>query len=223
MEFERKLPAEIYLRAEWIGRRGVNGYAFELKGNAQPIQPTTILELGNMRKDRYDALTLTARRTFKDNYHLFASYTRSSARTNAVLDFSLDTPIYSPQQGGPLDWDAPHRLISWGWTPLVKKFDLAYSVDWRSGYPFSVINQDRRLVEDPNSRRFPTYFSLNLHAERRVRLFGLNLALRAGFNNITNRQNAAQVDNNINSPQFLRFNSIQGRTFNGRIRFLGRK
>ena len=223
MEFERKLPAEIYLRTEWIGRRGVNGYAFELQGNPQPNQPTTTLELGNTRNDRYDALTLTARRSFKENYHLFASYTRSSARTNAVLDFSLDTPIYSPQRGGPLDWDAPHRLISWGWTPLVKKFDLLYSVDWRSGYPFSVINQDRRLIEDPNSRRFPPYFSLNLHAERRVRLFGLNLALRAGFNNITNRQNAAQVDNNINSPQFLRFNSIQGRTFNGRIRFLGRK
>jgi hypothetical protein len=96
-------------------------------------------------------------------------------------------------------------------------------LDWRSGYPFSVINQDRRLVEEPNSRRFPSYFSLNLHAERRVRLFGLNLAVRAGFNNITNKQNAAQVDNNINSPQFLHLSSIQKRTFNVRIRFLGRK
>lgn len=223
MEFERKLPAEIYLRAEWIGRRGGNGYAFELQRNAQPAQLTTILELGNTRKDRYDALSITARRMFKKDYQLFASYTRSSVRTNAALDFSLDTPIFSPQQGGPLDWDAPHRLISWGWTPLVKKFDLAYSVDWRSGYPFSVLNNDRQLVENPNSRRFPAYFSLNLHAERRFRLFGLNLALRAGFNNITNRQNAAEVNNNINSPQFLRFGSIQGRSFNGRIRFLGRK
>ncbi|MGH9768663.1 MAG: carboxypeptidase regulatory-like domain-containing protein [Blastocatellia bacterium] len=223
MEFERKLPAEVYLRAEWIGRRGGSGYAFELQGNARPDQLTTILELGNTRNDRYDALSITARRKLKENYLLFASYTRSSARTNAVLDFSLDTPIFSAQQGGPLDWDAPHRLISWGWAPLVKKFDLAYSVEWRSGYPFSVINQERLLVEAPNSRRFPAYFSLNLHAERRVRLFGLNLALRAGFNNITNRQNAAEVNNNINSPQFLRFSSIQGRTFNGRIRFLGRK
>ena len=223
LELERKLPAEIYLRAEWIGRRGVNGYAFLLQGNAQLNPLTTILGLGNTRNDRYDALTITARRTFKENYQLFGSYTRSSARTNAVLDFSLDSPIYSPQQGGSLDWDAPHRLISWGWMPLVKKFDLAYAVDWRSGYPFSVINQDRRLVEEPNSRRFPSYLSLNLHGERRVRLFGLNLAVRAGFNNITNRQNAAQVDNNINSPQFLRFSSIQKRTFNVRIRFLGRK
>src|SRR5262249_55531398 len=196
---------------------------FALQKNAGPDQLTTILELGNTRCDRYDALTVTARRAVKDNYQLFASSTHSSARKNALLDFNLDTPIFSPQHGAPLNWDAPNRLISWGWAALVKKFDLAYSVEWRSGYPFSVINQERQLVEEPNSRRFPAYFSLNLHAERRFRLMGLNLALRAGFNNITNRQNAAEVNNNINSPQFLRFGSIQGRTFNGRIRFLGRK
>lgn len=223
VEFERKLPAEIYFRAEWIGRRGANGYAFELQGAAQPGQVITILELGNERNDRYDALSLTARRAFKEHYLFFASYTRSSARTDAVLDFSLDTPLFSPQQGGPLDWDAPHRLISWGWAPLIKKFELAYSVEWRSGYPFSVIDQSRRLVEEANSRRFPTVFSLNLHAERRVRLLGLNLGLRGGFNNITNRQNAMVIDNNINSSQFLRLSGIQGRVFTARIRFLGRK
>jgi carboxypeptidase family protein len=223
MEFERKLPSEIYLRAEWIGRRGVNGYAFEVQEGSQLGQLMTLLELGNTRNDRYDAFSLTARRAFKTNYLLFASYTASSARTDSVLDFSLDTPIFSPQAGGPLDFDAPHRLISWGWAPLVKKFDLAYSVEWRSGYPFSVFNQDRRLVEAPNSRRFPNFFSLNLHAERKVRLLSLNLALRGGFNNITNRQNAFAVDNNINSTQFLRFSGIQGRVFTARIRFLGRK
>ena len=223
MDFERKLPSDIYFRAEWIGRRGVNGYAFELQDGAQPGQLMTVLELGNTRNDSYDAFSLTARRAFKANYLLFASYTASSARTDTALDFSLDTPIFSPQAGGPLDWDAPHRLISWGWAPLVKKFDLAYSVEWRSGYPFSVFDQNRRLVEAPNSRRFPSFFSLNLHAERRVRLLSLNLALRGGFNNITNRQNAFAVDNNINSTQFLRFSGIQGRVFTARIRFLGRK
>ncbi|HKC87851.1 MAG TPA: TonB-dependent receptor [Blastocatellia bacterium] len=223
MEFERKLPAEIYFRAEYIGRRGIDGYTFELQGAEQPRPLMTVLELTNTRKDRYDALSLTTRRAFKERYLIFASYTRSSARTNAVLDFSLDTPLFSPQAGGPLDYDAPDRLISWGSAPLIKKFDLAYSLEWRSGYPFSVFNQDRRLVEEPNSRRFPAYVSLNLHAERRVRILSFNLALRGGFNNITNRRNAVAVDNNINSSGFLHFSGIQGRQFTARIRFLGRK
>jgi hypothetical protein len=223
MEFERKLPAEVYFRAEWIGRRGGNGYAFDLQGGEQPGPLTTVLDLANTRNDRYDAFSLTARRAFKVNYLLFASYTRSSTRTDSLLDFSLDTPLFSPQQGGPLDWDAPHRLISWGWTPLIKKFDLAYSAEWRSGYPFSAINQERRLVGEPNSNRFPAYFSLNVHAERRFRLLNFNLALRAGFNNITNRGNPIAVNNNINSSQFLFFSGMQKRVFTARIRFLGRK
>jgi hypothetical protein len=223
MELERKMPKEIYLRLEYLGRRGVNGYTFDLQGDSLTRRIMTVLDLRNTRRDRYDAFSLTARRAFRENYLFFASYTRSSARTNAVLDFSLDTPIFSPQQGGPFDWDAPNRLISWGWAPLLKKIDLAYSVEWRSGYPFSVIDQDRRLIDEPNSNRFPAYFSLNVHLERRFRLLSLNLAVRAGFNNITNRQNAIAVDNNVNSDRFLTFSGIQGRQFTARIRFLGRK
>jgi Carboxypeptidase regulatory-like domain/TonB-dependent Receptor Plug Domain/TonB dependent receptor len=223
MEFERKLPADIYFRTEWIGRRGGNGYAFELQDGALPSQFMTVLELTNDRNDRYDALSLTARRAFKENYLFFASYTRSSARADSVLDFSLDTPLFSPQQGGPLDWDAPHRLISWGWAPTVKKIDLAYSLEWRSGYPFTAVTQERQLFGEPNSNRFPAYFSLNVHAERRFRLLNFNLALRAGFNNITDRENPTAVDNNVNSSRFLTFSGLQKRVFTARIRFLGRK
>jgi hypothetical protein len=223
MELERKMPKEIYLRLEYLGRRGINGYTFDLQGDSLTRRIMTVLDLRNTRRDRYDAFSLTARRAFRENYLFFASYTRSSARTNAVLDFSLDTPLFSPQQGGPFDWDAPNRLISWGWAPLLKKIDLAYSVEWRSGYPFSVIDQDRRLIDEPNSNRFPAYFSLNVHLERRFRLLSLNLAVRAGFNNITDRQNAIAVDNNVNSDRFLTFSGIQGRQFTARIRFLGRK
>jgi hypothetical protein len=226
MEFERKLPADIYFRSEYLGRWGVNGYAFNVQGGDQTGQQLmTVLDLRNSRRDRYDAFSVTTRRAFRENYLFFASYTRSSARTNSVLDFSLDTPLFSPQSGGPFSWDAPNRLLSWGWAPVpfVKKTDIAYSVEWRSGYPFSVIDQDRRLSGEPNSNRFPNYFSLNVHAERKLRLLSFNLALRAGFNNITDRQNAVAVDNNINSDNFLNFNGIQGRQFTARIRFLGRK
>lgn len=223
VELERKMPAEVYLKMEFVGRRGHNGFAFDQMDNLFPEQLIRFVELGNARRDRYDAFTITARRAFRNSYNLFGSYTRSAARTNAVLDFSLDSPIFSQQQGGPLDWDAPNRFLSWGWVPLIKKFDLAYSVEWRSGYPFSVINTDRRLVEEANSRRYPDFFSLNLYAERRFSLLGVNLALRAGFNNITNRRNPSDVNNNIDSPKFLQYGGVQGRAFNGRIRFLGRK
>jgi len=107
--------------------------------------------------------------------------------------------------------------------PVVRHFDLAYSLEWRDGFPFSVFNRDQQIVGSPNARRLPFVFLLNAHIERRLNLFGYRWALRAGFNNLTNRENPTGVDSNIASPQFLTFGGLQHRTFIGRIRFLGSK
>jgi hypothetical protein len=216
---ERKLPASIYLRADYIEKHGSHGFTFVNRGTDRAGR----YELTNDQRDRYRAVSLAARRAFKNNYELFVSYTRSSARSNAIFDFNLDRLLFSQQAGGLLPWDAPNRLISWGWLPLLKGFDLAYSLDWRTGYPFSLTNEDQRLVGRPNSRRLPSYFTLNVHAERRFRLLGVNRARRAGFNNVTDRENPSEINNNIDSPKFLTLGGVQSRAFVGRVRFLGRK
>ncbi|MDQ3756159.1 MAG: TonB-dependent receptor [Acidobacteriota bacterium] len=228
---ERNLPASVYLLVGLMHERGTAGFAFFDEYTDQPgqrigqriDQRANVFELRNDRRDHYTALEVTARRTFRGNYQLFASYVRSAARSTAVLDFDLDGPFFGRQGGGLLPWDAPNRLLSWGWLPLVKKFDFAYSLDWRSGYPFSLVNEDQELVGSPGSHRFPAYFSLNTHVERRFRLLGLQLALRAGFNNLTNRPNPTEVNNNVDSPLFLTFGGTDHRAFVGRVRFLGRK
>jgi TonB dependent receptor/Carboxypeptidase regulatory-like domain len=219
--WEQKLPAQVYLDVEFLQKRGHNGFAFFNLG--QPGQVSGALELRSDRRDRYDGLQITVRRDFKSNYAVLASYGRSTARSNAVLDFDIDNVSFREQAGGPLLWDSPNRFITWGWLPLVKKFDFAYSLDWREGFPFSVVNQEQQIIGLPNSQRFPTYFTLNTHIERRFHLFGYYLALRAGFNNVTNQKNPTVVNNNVDSPEFLSFGGTQHRVFTGRIRFLGRK
>jgi len=134
----------------------------------------------------------------------------------------------SPQAPGPYPWDAPNRFLSWGFVPffklpLVHELDLAYSTEARTGFPFSVNNDLQELVGPPGSHRFPNYFSLNLHLEKRFRLFGYYWALRGGFDNITDHQNPYVVNTDINSGQFLTFSSYDRRAFTARIRFLGRK
>lgn len=218
---ERKLPLALYLSAELISRGGRNGLAYDNLDEAELTAGR--FELHNGRRDRYRAAQFTLRRSFKEGYSLLVAYTRSAARSNAVFDFNLDNPLFGQRAGGPLPWDAPNRVLSWGWLPLVKRFELAYALEWRTGYPFSLVNQEQQLVGAPNARRFPAYFSLNLHAERRFQLFSLNWALRAGFNNLTSRPNATEVVNNVDSPQFLTYGGVQRRVLVGRIRFLGRK
>jgi hypothetical protein len=43
---------------------------------------------------------------------------------------------------------------------------VAYLVDWRTGFPFSVHDEAGHVSGEPNSFRFPNYFELNLHIER---------------------------------------------------------
>jgi hypothetical protein len=223
LSLERQWPASIHLRVEFMQKRGSQGFTFVNQATNPSVQARNIFELSNERQDRYDSVQVTLRRTFKGNHVVMASYTRSSARSNAVLDFNVDNLIFGQQAGGPLPWDVPNRLLSWGWLPMVKKIDLAYALDWRDGFPFSQVNQEQELVGTPNSLRFPAYFSLNLHLERHFRSFGFQWALRVGFNNVTNRPNPTVVNNNVDSPQYLTFAGFQHRAFTARIRILGRK
>lgn len=220
---ERKLPGATYVRLEFLQKRGRNGWTYINQGLIQTGALSGLFDLENQRRDKYDSLGVTVRRTFKGTHSVFASYTRSAARSNAVLNFNLENPLFSQQAGGPLPWDAPNRFQSWGFLPLWRKFDLAYIVDWRDGFPFSLYNENQELVGRPDSRRFPDYFSLNLAFERRFNLFGFQWALRAGCDDITNRRNPTAVNSNVDSPQFLTFGGIEGRVLTSRIRLLGRK
>lgn len=216
--FERRLPKSVYVKLEFLSRHGVHGWAYV-------VQPDNNFLLQDTRQDRYDAVSVTLRKEFKRGYPFLFSYTRSNARSNQTIDFALDTLVFGPQQAGPLPWDSPNLLQSWGSSPLLwklKKFDIAYSVLWRTGFPFFTVNQFGEIVSAPGEFRFPDFFSLNVAVERKFNFKGYHWAARIGVNNITNNMNATTVDNNVNSPTFLTFFGQGHRTLVGRIRFLGR-
>jgi hypothetical protein len=216
---ERKLPREIFLKAEFLERNSIHGFVYNTPGGAEG----TNFVLQNTRRDHYYGFKVDLRRTFRKRYVVTASYMHSRSRSNQVLDYSLDNPVLSPQIGGPYPWDAPNRFISWGWLPLIKGFDAGFSFEGRTGFPFAAINDQQQIVRPPGTYRFATYLSLNVHLEKRFQALGFNWALRGGFDNVTNRQNAFTVNNDINSPQFLTFSNFDRRAFTARIRFLGRK
>ena len=220
LALERKLPAEIYLKAEYIQKRGTHGLVYDL-ANSTTLNGNFVLQ--NTRQDHYDAFQIGTRRAFRNGHMIFASYMHSHARSNQVLDFNVDNPQFSPQQPGPNPWDAPNRLLSWGLLPIYKGFDLAYSTELRSGFPFNVVNDQLQLHELPGSRRFPTWFALNTHIEKRFHALGYYWAVRGGFNNVTGHRNYTYVNNDFNSAGFLTFGNYEGRTLTGRIRFLGKK
>lgn len=234
VSIERKLPCQFYGKAGYLRRSGIDGFTFvEPRMNVNP--ETVFYTLRNQRSDRYNALDFSVRRTFGGKFEWVSGYTYSRARSNAVVEYSLENPIFAPQAPGPVEWDTPHRFMMWGWAPLprailppvlnwlLKDTNASYLAEARSGFPFSVVNEEGFSVGKPNERRLPYYFNINLHLERRFQFLNYLWAWRFGFNNLTNHGNPNVVNNNIDSPFFLNYGRGQHRAFSVRLRFLGRR
>ncbi len=226
LALERKLPAAIYLKAEYFQRRGARGFVYDTRDDTTSGD----FFLENTRDDRYEAFQVSVRRNFHESYMMMAAYTRSSARSNQALDFNVDNPVLSSQQPGPYPWDTTNRFLSWGYLPLFKlpiihQLELAYTVEARTGFPFSLLNDQQQLISTPGAERFPDYFALNIQLEKRFHLFGYYLALRGGFDNLTGRCDPFVVNNVIDpvSHPAPTFTACQGRAFTSRIRLLGKK
>jgi outer membrane receptor protein involved in Fe transport len=231
---EQKLPWQIYFKSEFIQRRGSNGLAFNWINPVELGPPgvenyLATFQLQNGREDRFDSFEIKLRRVFEKGHTVMASYIRSKTYSTQVLDFNVDNPIFSTQRPGPYGWDAPNRFLSWGFLPLIKGFDFGYSMESRTGFPFYLVDNQQQLASLPGTEkiptfmRFPAYFTLNTHLEKRFHAFGFYWAVRGGFDNVTAHKNYGFVNNNVDSPQFLTLSGFTGRSFTGRIRILGRK
>ena len=226
---EQKLPAEDYLKAEYIHRWGTHGFVFNTLPGSPLFSGDYVLQ--NTRRDHYSSFQLAARKAFRKTYLVTGSYMYSRTRSNQVLDFNVDNPIFSRQHPGPYPWDAPNRFLTSGILPakipILRGIDIEYSGEAHTGFPFYVVNNQQEVVELPGSRhflRFPRYLSLNLFVEKRFKFRGRYWAVRGGYTNITGRANPVAVNNDIDDPShFLTFGGFTRRAFTARIRLLERK
>ena len=228
--WQEKFGRNTLVSLDLLARNGAHGLVFV---DQQPSQPGGIFLLQDTRQDRYRSASLSVRHVFSESTEVYGAYTRSKAHSNEVLNPSLGSIFYVAQQPGPVAWDAPNRLITWGWAPThIWSTQLSYFFEYRSGYPFSAVNLQQQLVGPPNSLRFPAYASLNLGLERKFAFRGYLWAARVEAVNVLGRQNPDSVVNNVNAPActnlvqsgcFGAFAGGQGRATTLRVRFVGRK
>ena len=230
-------PRRIRVNASLLRRRGGDQYAYvntlpepvvappEFAETYHAAYLEQIFNLTNARHDEYDSAQVTMHQPFAGRYEWMVSYTRSRAHSNTVIEQTIDQPlvVQSLDNTGPLPWDAPNRFLSWGYLPtLWKNWAVAYLLESRSGFPFSIQHENGDLIGAPDSQRFPNYLSLNLHLEWRFHFQKTRFALRGGFNNITNHINPTTVNNTLESPQYLVYYGSEGRHFVVRLRWLGK-
>ena len=239
---ERALPWSLYGGVNYMWKRTTNGFTFTNQNG-----PAGNYLLTNARIDRYHSEGMELRKLFKNGYTLYISYTHSSARTNAALDY-LPTPSLfgpepgglsglpvpsplGPQQSGPEAWDAPNRTVSWGWLPFdvpgirwfQKNWDFVYDLMWQSGFPYTAVNAAGEVVGAAGGYRFPAYIQFSPGLEWRFHFRGQYYGLRGVMENATDRMNSPLVNNNIDSPQFGVLSEPEGRALTARIRLIASK
>jgi len=194
------------------------------------LEPTlNELLLQNNGRSRYRELQAVARFRFQEGRNIFLSYVRSEARGN-LNDFNTyfgnqKHPVIRPDEYGRQPFDAPHRLLFWGDFGLPFQTVVTPVVDWHSGFPFSIIDEQQNFVGPRNAGgRFPQLLTLDLLVMKalKIRFRGKEYKGRAGFTifNITNHWNPRDVQNNIASGQFGTFYNSAERSVRLKFEFV---
>lgn len=191
---------------------------FVLEPVADQLNTGRLLLL-NSGRSRYRELQAVARFRFQEGRNIFLSYVRSQARGN-LNDFNhyfgnLRQPVIRPDENGKQPFDVPNRMLFWG--EFALPFDVVATpvVDWRSGFPFSIVNEQQDFVGPRNEGgRFPSLLTFDLLVTKGLTIpfRGKKYRGRAGMTifNITNHWNPRDVQNNIDSRQFGTFFNSPG-------------
>src|SRR5207249_737858 len=111
----------------------------------------------------YREVQVSARRTFEKDQQVFVSYVRSIS-TGELNDFAaltqgFDLPLVQPGGIARLAADAPNRVLAWGTFNLPRRVVVSPVVEWRDGFPYSVVDNRYFFASAPNDRRFPAFMS----------------------------------------------------------------
>jgi len=223
---EQKLPGSTYLTANLIRKRVSDGFAYV--NQSGPAALSGNYALTNTREDHDTLEEIDARHTFAHGYTLFGAYTHSSAHTNSAIDYLPTISMLGPQQSGPLPWDSPNRVLSWGWLPFdvpwfKKNWDFVYTLDWHTGFPYTSVDVNDLVAGAAGSRRFPNNTNFSPGLEWRFHFRGSYFGLRGVIENITDSGNYFVVNNNVDSPQYGIFTEPFGRALTARLRLINSK
>jgi len=179
--------------------------------------------LNNSGKSDYRAAEFIVDRPLRTDLRVLASYTYSNAKARPSLSLDFPDPEVEFIRESPVDWNTTHRFLSWGYFPLPSQLYGSFSIEARSGFPYTTVDDLNRVIGGYNRNRTPAFVSVNASIEKQIPIpfgNGKRVAFRVGVTNLFNHFNPRTVDPNLNSPNFLRFTDSSSRHFVARLRIL---
>jgi outer membrane receptor protein involved in Fe transport len=206
-------------RIEYIQKTGHD----QMRLAAAPNLNGFDLVFDNSGKSKYRAVEFTLDRPIRTNLRILASYIYSNAKARPSMSLDFPDPALDLIPDARVDWDTPHRFVAWGYFPIPAQMSASFSIEARSGFPFTVVDDLNRLAEGYNNRSMPAFFVTNASVEKEIPIpfhSSKRMAFRVGVTNLFNRFNPRFVDANTNSPHFLTFTDTSNRHFVARVRIL---
>jgi hypothetical protein len=215
IEVEHRVLPTLELQAAFRRRTG-----FDLPTvTVTPFVSTTVASTGT---SEYKEFAISARQTWRADRELFVSYVRSTSMGDVndygTLVTNLDVPLFEPAGQAPLPTDTPHRVRGWATFQFPNEIVVSPAVEWRTGFPYSLVDVYRHYVGNANSERFPNYFSLDITTFKTFDIIGRKWDLGLQFFNVTGHFNPRDVISVVGTPQFGEFSNSFGVTLGGYMR-----
>ncbi|HEV3141515.1 MAG TPA: TonB-dependent receptor [Vicinamibacterales bacterium] len=184
---------------------------------------TGALRLSSDGTSTYRDLEIGAHYTRGTIADVQAVYDFSSARgdLNALTSFfdALMAPVVGANAYAPLAVDVPHRLFVRGRILPAPRWLLLGTVDWRTGVPYSIVDEMLDFVGPRNDRRFPNYARLELGFQYRADIFRWKPWLGVRVANVFGAFLPSEVQANSSSPFFGTFYNSEDRHIRLQLRF----
>jgi hypothetical protein len=160
----------------------------------------------------YREVEISGRRRWDGDQQLFISYVRSSGRGEfnefATLFQQLAVPLIQRAGVTRLPTDAKNRIIAWGTANLPYRIVVSPVVEWRSGFPYTVVNQ-RYVAVETNVRSFPAFMATDLVIYKTFTVKKRSADLGIQLFNATNHFNPRDVHAVVGAPRLGEFaNSV---------------
>lgn len=219
-EVDEEIRPHLIARASFLASKTYNEFTVD----PQALTSTSgVLLLSNLGKSRYREFEATLRFRPSDKVDFNISYVNSQARgdlnTLGSVYVPYEQPVIQPNLFATLPTNVPDRVVTWGRFKLPREVIVGPLLDWHSGFPFSIYDDLQNYVGPPNSRRFPTFLSLDSLVSKDFRISFLPWVrqhkLRGSVRifNITNHGNFRDVYNTVTSPYFGDYAGFQHRFF----------
>ncbi|MBZ5557902.1 MAG: TonB-dependent receptor [Acidobacteriia bacterium] len=217
--YEHRLNAQWAFRTGFLQREGRQ----ELIVTPSVTPAGAALTLSSAGASSYRDAEVGVHFTRGSSVDVDASYVRSKAQgdLNALTNFfdTVLTPVVGANAYAPLNADVPHRLFVRGRLMPAPRWLFLGVFDWRTGIPYSAVNEMLDFVGPRNSLRFPNAARLELGLERRIKVLRYQPWVGIRVTNILGAFLPADVQANTNSPSYGTFYNSDNRGVRLQFRF----